>query len=805
MVEVIGNKYVPVCPSTNVADSDDHDSCAAAKLKTVCRTARDVLLKYIKTDVSLEEYPGTIQLPRALFVRKMDDGDKSKRVSVSFQENNSDSRGKGKRKATRSLKVDTTDSSLEADEDNGAAEFETGEDEEDIMSSQSPPTTWELSPIRSPKSPSRKSRRLSVTTPFRGSPKTPQKSDSDSRGSRSRRSDKRSDDGTNSFKSDASGVDDSVQQNSVETGSTGTASAPKSGTKRSRRSARKDPVSSPEDGSRGSELVDDGGSELDRSGGSSQHGDSFASDMFDTVDRHSKSDVSEKSVGHSSKVESRPKETRRSARKNALSSQEDDSSASITVNSKTISKRGSVIKDSEYVSPERKTKEKSKSRASGRISAHQQDNSSARKLDDTENNEKNQKVEAEETDSGTDSESQSKNKRSRRSDRSKSKSKKSKSASLEKSKDKKGNRSKRKLEGEKAKGKKSKATIKEMSKTRRKSPRGSGRKEAMSSQEDESIVSDEQSSPPSSVTLSSIDTGTTKSTKSSGARRSTRTRLSKDSNEESPIGKPTPKTTFPEASASPTVSSKASSDTNVTTNPVPQDTLEKKKKSQHKSSSQTSKQKSPRQEQTPASTHSNTSPAVSSKASSDTSITNNSTTHRSPEHKNKSATKSSSQLSKRGEISTPFSVQSGPSVDFTLSSNTSSGPRSLKSKNGTPVMVSLGRRATPMISKPREKARTGSAKKRKTEMPPPKSKAKRKGKSASKKKVALDELDFLDNDTDTFSLDSKKMKSGLGALQSKNRNVSAQKKASRGKNGKKHKAASPQNEKKRANPRRMKL
>lgn len=110
-----------------------------------------------------------------------------------------------------------------------------------------------------------------------------------------------------------------------------------------------------------------------------------------------------------------------------------------------------------------------------------------------------------------------------------------------------------------------------------------------------------------------------------------------------------------------------------------------------------------------------------------------------------------------------------------------------------------------MISKPREKARTGSVKKRKTEMQPPKSKAKRKGKSASKKKVALDELDFLDNDTDTFSLDSKKMQSGLGALQSKNRNVSAQKKASRGKNGKKHKAASPQNEKKRANPRRMKL
>jgi len=41
----------------------------AAKLKTICVVAREVLLSYMKKDVNLTTYPGVIQLSMDLFCR----------------------------------------------------------------------------------------------------------------------------------------------------------------------------------------------------------------------------------------------------------------------------------------------------------------------------------------------------------------------------------------------------------------------------------------------------------------------------------------------------------------------------------------------------------------------------------------------------------------------------------------------------------------------------------------------------------------------------------------------------------------
>jgi hypothetical protein len=94
MTELMGKQFRPVGLSRDggkgkapfhlsLAGSDSEDEkdvydevmkqkaeLAASKLKIVCAAAREVLLSYVKKDVNLTTYPGTIQLPGTLFHRK---------------------------------------------------------------------------------------------------------------------------------------------------------------------------------------------------------------------------------------------------------------------------------------------------------------------------------------------------------------------------------------------------------------------------------------------------------------------------------------------------------------------------------------------------------------------------------------------------------------------------------------------------------------------------------------------------------------------------------------------------------------
>jgi hypothetical protein len=94
MTEIVGRHYTPVYVGiTSMTESslsrkrrstDSNGSSVAlvpakpsfeqtrlveARLKTICSTAREVLLSYVKSDVNLTTYPGTIQLPLSLFRR----------------------------------------------------------------------------------------------------------------------------------------------------------------------------------------------------------------------------------------------------------------------------------------------------------------------------------------------------------------------------------------------------------------------------------------------------------------------------------------------------------------------------------------------------------------------------------------------------------------------------------------------------------------------------------------------------------------------------------------------------------------
>ena len=94
MTELMGKQFRPVGLSRDggkgkapfrlsLAGSDSEDEkdvydevmeekaeLAASKLKIICAAAREVLLSYVKKDVNLTNYPGTLQLPGALFHRK---------------------------------------------------------------------------------------------------------------------------------------------------------------------------------------------------------------------------------------------------------------------------------------------------------------------------------------------------------------------------------------------------------------------------------------------------------------------------------------------------------------------------------------------------------------------------------------------------------------------------------------------------------------------------------------------------------------------------------------------------------------
>ncbi len=91
MVDLMGNNYQPISfvGDSHVASSPvsigsvlseksadravdpvaKSAALAAAKLKTICVAAREVLLSYVKKDVNLSTYPGGIQLPMNLFRR----------------------------------------------------------------------------------------------------------------------------------------------------------------------------------------------------------------------------------------------------------------------------------------------------------------------------------------------------------------------------------------------------------------------------------------------------------------------------------------------------------------------------------------------------------------------------------------------------------------------------------------------------------------------------------------------------------------------------------------------------------------
>ena len=74
MVEVFGKSIQPILHTeSEELRSSKHDIevvLATSKLQLVCSTAREALLSYVKKDVNLAVYPGTVQAPLQLFRRK---------------------------------------------------------------------------------------------------------------------------------------------------------------------------------------------------------------------------------------------------------------------------------------------------------------------------------------------------------------------------------------------------------------------------------------------------------------------------------------------------------------------------------------------------------------------------------------------------------------------------------------------------------------------------------------------------------------------------------------------------------------
>jgi hypothetical protein len=91
MTEILGRHYAPVevenyasfeaSPHLRKSINSNGDETASkrnqskhrqqleARLKTICSIAREVLLSFVKSDINLSNYPGTIQLPASLFKR----------------------------------------------------------------------------------------------------------------------------------------------------------------------------------------------------------------------------------------------------------------------------------------------------------------------------------------------------------------------------------------------------------------------------------------------------------------------------------------------------------------------------------------------------------------------------------------------------------------------------------------------------------------------------------------------------------------------------------------------------------------
>ncbi len=126
MVEVIGSRYYPVdtsvvsslssdLDSNSMQSPDDsfplspemlvetsnsnkrRDSVHHAKLKVICTATREVLLKFVKKDINLATYPGSIQIPGSLYAKiPVSCPDSVEASAQTVQKTPANSRGKSK-------------------------------------------------------------------------------------------------------------------------------------------------------------------------------------------------------------------------------------------------------------------------------------------------------------------------------------------------------------------------------------------------------------------------------------------------------------------------------------------------------------------------------------------------------------------------------------------------------------------------------------------------------------------------------------------------------------------------------------
>lgn len=94
LVDMLSRRYTPKvtvlepdCGSEKEESPIRDPVILQSKLKVVCAAARDILMKYVKKDVNLTPYPGTIQIPAALFVVNVKSPVVSKVITKDQKEN----------------------------------------------------------------------------------------------------------------------------------------------------------------------------------------------------------------------------------------------------------------------------------------------------------------------------------------------------------------------------------------------------------------------------------------------------------------------------------------------------------------------------------------------------------------------------------------------------------------------------------------------------------------------------------------------------------------------------------------------
>jgi hypothetical protein len=122
MVEMLGKLFQPTMPpekreipSSNLDTTQGGDELdwqlQTSKLQAVCSTAREVLLAYVKKDVNLAPYPGSIQVPGHLFRRRLvrNSKRKSKRVADARSQSREEKQDSSKDGSTISHEEDGSD------------------------------------------------------------------------------------------------------------------------------------------------------------------------------------------------------------------------------------------------------------------------------------------------------------------------------------------------------------------------------------------------------------------------------------------------------------------------------------------------------------------------------------------------------------------------------------------------------------------------------------------------------------------------------------------------------------------------